>query len=241
MARNPNWTRDEVILALDLYLREGRQQLDATNPKVVELSRLLNRLPIHAPELRAKEFRNPAGVSMKLGNFLAVDPAYDGTGLSRGSRLEREIWDEFAGDRYRIHSLAEAIRANYKAAEPLEPYTADEEEEFAEGRILTRIHKERERSASAVKRKKERVQAETGRLACEACGFDFHEVYGPLGHGFAECHHTVPVSELEKGQRTRLSELAIVCANCHRMLHRSRPLMSVPDLREILHRRQEPA
>jgi 5-methylcytosine-specific restriction protein A len=234
MARNPNWTRDEVILALDLFLREGRQQLDAQHPKVLELSRLLNRLPIHGPELREAEFRNPAGVSMKLGNLLAVDPTYTGKGLARGSRLEQEIWDEFADAPYRLHAVAEAIRANSQTAEAPEPYEHAEEEEFAEGRILTRLHKRRERSGAAVRKKKAQVIATTGRLLCEACGFDFESVYGPLGTGFAECHHTVPVSELKDGQATRLSDLAIVCANCHRMIHRSRPLLTVGDLRGLL-------
>ena len=110
MARNPNWTRDEVILALDLYIREGRQQLDAQHPEVIALSQLLNRLPFHAPEHRTTGFRNPAGVSMKLGNFLAVDPAYAGAGLSRGSKLEQEIWDEFASDLRRLQREAQAIR-----------------------------------------------------------------------------------------------------------------------------------
>ena len=241
MARNPNWTRDEVILALDLYMRGGRQQLDSSHPKVLELSRLLNTLPIHPPELREAEFRNAAGVSMKLGNFLAVDPAYEGVGLSRGSRLEKEIWDEFASEPYRLRDLAEAIRSNRKAAEPPEPYRTPEDEEFPEGRILTRVHKQRERNRSAVRRKKERVMSETGRLRCEACDFDFQAIYGSLGNGFAECHHTVPVADLKEGQSTRLSDLAIVCANCHRMLHRSRPLMSVAELRDLLRRHKESA
>ncbi len=236
MARNPNWTRDEVILALDLYLREGRQQLDASHPKVLELSNLLNTLPIHSPELRESKFRNATGVSMKLGNFLAVDPDYEGVGLSRGSRLEKEIWDEFASEPYRLHSLAAAIRSNREAAEPPEPYQTPDEEEFPEGRILTRVHKQRERNRSAVRRKKERVLSETGRLSCEACDFDFKVIYGSLGNGFAECHHTLPVADLKDGQKTRLNDLAIVCANCHRMLHRSRPMMSILELRELLGR-----
>ena len=239
MARNPNWTRDEVILALDLYLRENRQQLGAHHPRVIELSRLLNRLPIHPPPLREAEFRNPAGVSMKLGNFLAVDPAYPGTGLLRGSRLEREIWDEFASSPGRLRSVAEAIRANYRSAEPPELYETEEDEEFAEGRILTRLHRQRERSSSAIRKKKARVLADTGRLVCEACDFDFEAVYGDLGEGYAECHHTTPVSELQAGQRTRLSDLAIVCANCHRMIHRSRPMLSVGELQDLLRRQRQ--
>ena len=86
MSRNPNWTRDELILALNLYINAGRVQLDNNDPRVIELSELLNNLPIHPTELRQAKFRNPNGVSMKLGNFLSIDPKYDGVGLQRGSK-----------------------------------------------------------------------------------------------------------------------------------------------------------
>ena len=61
MSRNPNWARDELILALDLYLQEG--QLDVSHPKVIELSNLLNSLPIHTDRLNNEKFRNPNGVA----------------------------------------------------------------------------------------------------------------------------------------------------------------------------------
>lgn len=115
--------------------------------------------------------------------------------------------------------------------------TADSDQSFPEGRELLRLHRRKERNQRAVRRKKKQTLLETGRLACEVCDFDFVEVYGLLGEGFAECHHLVPLSELKEEHRLRLSELAIICANCHRMLHR-RPWRTVPQLREIvlLHR-----
>ena len=71
-------------------------------------------------------------------------------------------------------------------------------------------------------------------LLCEACGFDFEQVYGEHGKGFIECHHTKPVSELKAGEKTKLSDLALVCSNCHRMIHRRRPWLSVSELGELL-------
>ena len=74
----------------------------------------------------------------------------------------------------------------------------------------------------------------TGKLSCEVCGFDFKARYGDLGEGYAECHHTIPVSQLKKQQKTKLSDLSILCANCHRMIHRSRPMLSIEQLKEQL-------
>jgi 5-methylcytosine-specific restriction protein A len=72
-----------------------------------------------------------------------------------------------------------------------------------------------------------------GALRCEGCGFDFAATYGELGHGFAECHHVVPLADLRAGSRTRLSDLVILCANCHRMIHRQGGL-TIEELRTRL-------
>lgn len=58
---------------------------------------------------------------------------------------------------------------------------------------------------------------------CKACGFDFEKQYGDLGKGFIEAHHLTPLSLL-KGQKLTLSpkmDFTVLCANCHRMIHRS--------------------
>lgn len=237
MARNPNWTRDELILALDLYVNGRGPELQSHHPEVVRLSELLNALHLHSAEARADEFRNPNGVAMKLANFLSIDPNHPGTGLRRGNRLEQEVWDEFAHDSYRLRKIALSIADQRRrhVAEPKSSYHPnDDEDEFPEGRVLTRLHKERERDREAVKRKKQQVLGTEGKLVCEACDFDFAERYGALGTGFAECHHRVPLADLGEERRTRLADLAIVCANCHRMLHRIRPVLTVPELRSIV-------
>jgi len=75
-----------------------------------------------------------------------------------------------------------------------------------------------------------------GRLACEVCGFDFAEVFGDLGQDFIECHHKVPLSRSEE-TKTKLRDLAVVCSNCHRMLHRRQPWPAVEELRAVVRER----
>ena len=103
-----------------------------------------------------------------------------------------------------------------------------------EGRILTKLHKIRERSPSVSAKKKRSILKKTGKLLCEACGFDFEEKYGEIGKGFSECHHTKPVSELRRGEKTKLADLSILCANCHQIIHRTKPMISVNDLKSIV-------
>ena len=96
MPRNPKWTRDELILALELYFRVNPILTSEENPEIVVLSDLLDPLPIYARIVHSEKFRKPNGVYIKLCNFLRFDPSYTGTVLNRGNRLEKDMWNEFA-------------------------------------------------------------------------------------------------------------------------------------------------
>ena len=124
-------------------------------------------------------------------------------------------------------------RVSDTRAAPVSEETDPDEEEFPslEGRALFRKHLSRERNSRLAKKKKTATLARTGRLACEVCGFDFERTYGAIGHFYAEAHHELPLSALLKPTPTRLSDLAIVCSNCHRMLHRGNPLYTLDELR----------
>lgn len=236
MPRNPTWVRDELILALDLYFRVNPLHTSEQNPEILALSKVLNALPIHAERPERDVFRNPNGVYMKLCNFLRFDPSYKGKGLTRGGKEEEAVWNEFGQDIDRLNRTSDAIRAGATSITAQEVFTevSSQDEEFAEGRILTALHKRRERSPTLVRKKKAEVFRREGTLACEVCDFDFQARYGMLGTGFVECHHKAPLSSLKERVQTRLIDIAIVCANCHRMLHRSRPMFSIDDLKALL-------
>ena len=152
--RNPPWNRDELILALELYFREPSARGSKSHLEIDKLSDLLNSLPIHG-ENSQNTFRNANGVGMKLSNFLRYDPNYSGKGLERGSKLEEEIWNEFSGDLERLASTARAIKQNYSSLTGSPLSLEDEADEVAlEGKVLTRVHKLRERNQAIVKKKK---------------------------------------------------------------------------------------
>jgi predicted HNH restriction endonuclease len=237
---NKPWMRDELILALDLYLAHRRSPPGPRDPKVIELSSVLNALWKGDTETRTTTFRNPNGVGMKLMNFRRFDPEFTATGrtgLRRGNRLELEVWNEFAEDPTRLRRVAEAIR-NFAGSSEAPPLSSDAEsddfEEAAEGCVLSAVHHRRERNAELVKKKKARALREHGKLICEGCGFSFEDRYGERGRTFIECHHTKPVHTLEVGSKTHINDLRLVCANCHRMIHARRPWLSLAELRLTL-------
>jgi 5-methylcytosine-specific restriction enzyme A len=235
--RNPKWHRDEIILALDLYFREDRGIITKSNEKIIELSDLLNQLPLFPNRPDAEKFRNPNGVSLKLSNFLAIDPNYDGKGMESFSKLDEEVFREFMNDKQRLHAIANEIRtisANESLKQKIYEIEDDEEtlnDSVMEGQVLYKLHKVRERDSEIVLLKKKQSIDQFGFLSCEACVFDFEKFYGELGKGYIECHHRTPLSKFKSETNTRLDDLALVCSNCHKMLHRSIDTLNVEHLK----------
>jgi 5-methylcytosine-specific restriction protein A len=244
-SRNPDWDRDELVLALDLYLRHRASPPGKASREIADLSETLNQLAAALGHHRGVKYRNTNGVYMKLMNFRSLDPDYtrEGkVGLQGIGHGDREAWAELAHDPSRCASVAAAIVKSLANPEIRETTAADDpDEEFAEaeeGRLFTRLHRHRERSRKLVERKKKRALAREQVLRCECCGFNFAEAYGNHGAGFIECHHTRPVHLMEPGQTTSVDDLALVCANCHRMIHLRRPWLSVSDLKNMIARQK---
>jgi 5-methylcytosine-specific restriction protein A len=145
------------------------------------------------------------------------------------------FWTELGGDRHLLSQLASSIAL--AAESPLLQIVATEpldDDMFAiEGEVLLRLHRVLERDSAIVRRKKSRILAEKGRLDCEQCRFNFEETYGELGRGFIECHHTLPLSQINHEHVTTLNDLMLVCSNCHRMFHRGRPFVLLTSTRSF--------
>lgn len=97
-----------------------------------------------------------------------------------------------------------------------------------------RIHKRVERNRSLAAKVKKHLG-----FTCQACGFNFEAVYGPLGRNYIEAHHLTPVSDL-RGKRIALdpkTDFAVLCSNCHRMIHKSEFVSDVEMFRTSFLRR----
>lgn len=236
--RNPNWTRDEVILALDLYLTNPANPPGKDSQAVLSLSSLLNKMHRLTGQSVGETFRNPNGVYLKMMNLRALDTDYTAegkVGMKSGSRLDRRVWEEFAGNRQLLSSEAKTIRDAVAGADEamLAKLPAAEPYEGEEGGVIIRLHRRYERDRRLITEKKVAAKA-IGKLSCEVCEFDFADRYGALGSDFIEVHHTKPVHTMTSGSKTKLADLALLCSNCHRMAHRRRLPLSVAELKTIL-------
>ena len=100
----------------------------------------------------------------------------------------------------------------------------------SEGRRRLVYHLQRERNRTIVCAKKRQANS----LDCEICGFSFDKVYGLAASDYCEVHHLKPLSEVEHTTQTRMEDLAILCANCHRVVHLRNPPYSLSEVREML-------
>ncbi|MDB6118393.1 MAG: endonuclease [Verrucomicrobiaceae bacterium] len=212
---NPDWTRDETILALGLYFEcEGRVPSKG-DERVKALSELLRRFPHHIEASRKESFRNPDGVAFKLQNLRSVAT---GKGLGNVSEMDRSVWAEFQGDPAAATALAGIIQSEVELATVEKPNVL-EEEEFYEGKVATQAHFRRERSrklrnALFTMRRRKRS------LLCDLCQQFSLSEEPCLRDAMFEVHHIVLLAATGE-TRTRLSDLALLCANCHRLLHRA--------------------
>ena len=106
--------------------------------------------------------------------------------------------------------------------------------EAEEGKILTALHHYKERDKKIVEAKKLSILAKFNKLSCEACNFNFKEFYGERGSSYIECHHLLPVSQMSLNHKTKLDDLCILCSNCHRMVHRNTPWLTLNQLKSII-------
>lgn len=197
------------------------------------MSAILRGLPIHPPQSRLPTFRNPNGVGRKTADIATVHPNYRGK-PTNGSELDKVVLNAFLTRPEHMHRRAHDLREAAERGEftALTDPAEDEDLSAPEGRLVFRRHVSRERDPRLRKRKIASLTRTGKPLLCEACDFNFERVYGDRGRGFIECHHVVPLHVA--GTRVNsTADLALLCANCHRMIHRS-PWLSPAGLRAMI-------
>jgi hypothetical protein len=107
-----------------------------------------------------------------------------------------------------------------------------------EGERAWKMHLTIERARGLPGEKKIEAYSRRGELHCEVCDFDFARFYDIPGLEFlCEAHHLQPVASLKKPKITGTRDLALVCANCHAVLHHLDPMPSIRELREFVRQR----
>jgi 5-methylcytosine-specific restriction protein A len=174
--------------------------------------------------LRPESDFGPRGVDIECDVFLnpsgdaLLDPSIIGgqnwtpqnSGMTvrpEAHRALESLWAEHVRSSGRIPNPRQVT--NVAAVEALEL-------EALEGELREQLVLHRKRERALREQKLVEFRQRHGRLYCEVCQFDFVAVYGVE---YAEVHHLKPIANRAQPSLTRTSDLAVLCANCHRIAH----------------------
>ena len=252
----PDWKKEEIILLLDFHFRFRIKILNQKHPAVKELCDTLKYINrengISESVINNSSFRSESSVIIKRRAIKEIDE-----GLERKtshSKLDYELWSYYNVNLIELKRIAQSIREKYNIPAFLKNIgylfpICEENYEYiilqyktknknstvaVEGKSKLRIHYSKERNQYIVKEKKLWALDKFGKLQCEVCEFDFYEVYGEIGKDFIECHHLKPLSEISRQEIIRIEDLALVCSNCHRMIHRESDILSLDELKSVI-------
>ena len=106
------WSREELIIAFNLYLKLPFGRLHSRTSEIISLASIIN--------------RTPSSVAMRLNNFASVDPYHIRRGiigLTGGKRQVQPIWDEFANNKEELIFLSEQMLADFENIRIEDKYT----------------------------------------------------------------------------------------------------------------------
>jgi 5-methylcytosine-specific restriction protein A len=197
-----------------------------------ELKRRAELIRSRVPEYHQYQFSG-TGIQLNGKSSLAksYDPAvayfkaYDLTQIPQNDELEADL--------HAILNLYDLLvaRGGTDNIETFTSFAADHDtSEIQETRQYVR-HSRIERNTAASKK----VKNILGHI-CMGCGFDFKRIYGDRGKDYIEAHHLTPLHMLPEGKAVSMNpeeDFAVLCANCHRMVHRKQPMLSLDELRNL--------
>lgn len=216
-----SFTRDEVILALDVLYSSNNGRVTADSEEIKELSRLLNRLPIHPVENRRSDFRNNTGIARQI--MLYRSNCNTGKRDPNVGILFFEVAFEYENKLGELHLVAQAIRKNERAfvslfGSPLE------DDGFPEGTLLGHLHRMIEQRDGA---------KQTVKDHCGICNSRPVLCYRN-GDQLLQNHLLVAPTVMEHSKRYGADNFLTVCPTCHAALHRYRPWLSRKNCEDVL-------
>ncbi|MGW0245497.1 HNH endonuclease [Nocardia goodfellowii] len=240
------WRTEELILAGDFLHQHDWDEIPYWKLRKLArpLSEMLRSQWVYAFSI--PEYRDADIICKKLADLRSAyfDPP---SRVPRGRERTVQVAIAFAQDPDGMHALAGTLWTDLQldldsgddidvssdtalgsTIPPAEMLTA-----AVEGRAIQRRSRVYERDPKLRKRKIDQSRDLRGNIACEVCEFDFEKIYPEIGEGFVHVHHAVPLHTTGR-VRTTLNDLALLCANCHQMIHRPTKWLTVAELRAIV-------
>lgn len=227
--RQPKWTIDEVMLAVNAYFEIGDvRKITLTNPHVIELSELLRSLPIHN-DIDAT-FRNVVGVQMTLLSIAAIDDNAN-YHLRSATKLQKEVYSYYVDKKLYLRELVGAIKACLPL--PFNYYYPLDSNNFMAGNILYLYHLYLENQTKAAAIIKEDF-FNRRKSKCTCCDADLCVLFGEKGYELLEQHYTEKIINYHNGMDILPRKFVALCPTCHRLAHTSPDLFQLMNLKNAL-------
>lgn len=224
----PDWHWDEILIVARYVEDNNGKALGSGGRLNAHVQHLLNKATIHPEVDGRKVLRTPGSISRKSSDLESIHPDYKGK-PTKGGATTREVLKHWLADPAAARNEAIALEEMIERGEPMQTRgPAGEITTASEGTALLVRHKRRERNPAL---RAAKIRNATT-LDCEVCGLNFEATYGARGAGYIEVHHTLPL-HISGTVDTKLTDLALLCANCHRMIHRA-PWITPDELRAQL-------
>lgn len=247
IARLPSPAREDLTQTVTFPLRSGSFVMDEMDFEVIDDDGITATLEPLRVSVRNSNYRidlqdRIAAIAADLKNIAdirsrhpdladAIEAHGEALKAEENSILIRTTADQVNELQERIFGLTNAASATKMEEAEAQPAVEEEEIFGVEGRLLARIHVFKERDKVFATRVKKFYKAKNGgKLTCEACGLDPVAMYGNMGERCLEAHHRVPIEQLQPDSITRVDDMAVVCASCHRIIHSRKPCIPVEEL-----------
>jgi putative restriction endonuclease len=128
---NDNWTREQTIVALQLYCKIPFNKVSSRHPDIIRIAKIIG--------------RSPNSVKMKIGNFGNFDPELKKrgiVGLGNTSKLDKLIWKEFNSDWNNLAYESEILISKF-TKQPIEKVAEINLEDIPLGKEREAIIKQR--------------------------------------------------------------------------------------------------
>lgn len=159
-----------------------------------------------------------------------------GKGLGNTSKMDALIWEELGQNKEQTKLLATLIRTGVQVIENTKD-EIDEDDYFTEGRVVTETHRRRERNPQ-VRSKLIEQRKTQGEFKCDICDCGPFSDEPDLAECIFEAHHIIPLSTNASSIKTRLEDMALLSASCHRFIHRAISLkkawVSIDEAKKLL-------
>jgi predicted HNH restriction endonuclease len=209
--RQPKWTLDEVILAVNAYFEIGDvRKVTLDNPLVIELSKLLRALSIH--KNTGAIFRNVTGVQMILKNIATLDKNAE-YHLGAATKLQKKVYSYYFGNKLYLKELANVIRTCLPL--PFDYYEPIDFDNFMAGNLLYLYHLYIENKSRAATILKEEFYNRR-KSRCAPCGIDLSVLYGEKSYELLEQHYTEKIINYHNGMNILPDRFVAICPTCHK-------------------------